>query len=182
MDPRSPSPGPELELEHQGEPAAAIVRAPELVAPDFDQGLAAVAPGIAAPAVVEQIGKDEFFNLFRGLWAIPRGPIAMFGGPDLKSLNIPESDVDGRLASDALYEIASETRALQWMLDPDAKWFPQVLALSSFATNRTLAIRGELVAWRKEKAAKRQPPAQAGAPAAPTVPPAERGAQDGEAL
>lgn len=179
MDPTSPSRGPELE--HQCEPSAPIVRAPELVAPDFDQGLAPAAPGVAALGAVELISKDEFFNLFRATWAIPRGPIAMFGGPDLKSLDIPDSDVDGRLASDALYDIARETRALHWMLDPDAKWFPQVLALSSFATNRTLAIRAELVAWRKAKAGKRQP-AQAGAPTASAMPPAERGAQDGEAL
>lgn len=79
-----------------------------------------------------RLNKDQFYDLFRGIFAAPNMFLAMRGQAPLNALNIAPENAAARAASDATYEICEETESLRWMLEPGNKWAQRALIIGSF--------------------------------------------------
>ncbi|MDO8840428.1 MAG: hypothetical protein Q7V31_16060 [Parvibaculum sp.] len=115
------------------------------------------------------IPKDDFFAMFQLCFHAPNlVPVSPF---PLESLPIkPDEMQAARAASDAIYDIASETAYLRWLVEPGSLWMQRALAILPFVGVKLWAIRAELASRKPAPAdtGMPEPSAQAAAMAAET--------------
>ncbi|MEO0961108.1 MAG: hypothetical protein AAFY01_01670 [Pseudomonadota bacterium] len=124
-----------------------------------EQGGTADAPGPTPQPVAAAIDKNSFFEIFRGLWAVPNVAIGMMGEPPLKSLEVDPADPAARSASDALYETIEDVPALHFLLRPESQWMQRVVVIGAFTVPRVMGARTEYVARQIQKQQQQQPAA-----------------------
>ena len=91
------------------------------------------------------IGRETFFANFKGIFALGGViPVAPF---PLECLPVkPEEEAAARGASDALYDICSETPFLQFLLSPESEWAKRGFAILAFVAPKAMAVRAEMSA------------------------------------
>lgn len=95
--------------------------------------------------------KDQFYLGFKGMFDVC-GVIPIEPFP-LKSMTIkPDEEEQARACSDAIYEIAEESPWLRFLLEPQGKWVPRLMAIGMFTGGKIVAVRTEI-------AGKLEPPA-----------------------
>lgn len=110
----------------------------------------------SAPAV---IGREEFHGLFVGMFNI-----ASHVPPGIRALAIrPEEEEAARGASSAIYDIAEETPALRFLIEPGNVWIQRAVAIGMFGAVKGRAVTAELrerraaAAARTERSRAKQP-------------------------
>ncbi|WP_428481902.1 hypothetical protein [Pyruvatibacter mobilis] len=122
-----------------------------------EQGGTAATPGAPVQPQPALLDKASFFELFRGLWAVPNLAMGMMGEAPLRSLDVDASDPAARAASDALYDTIQDTPALHWLLRPESEWLQRVVVIGAFAGPRVIGARNEWTARQAAKARAAQP-------------------------
>ncbi len=123
----------------------------ETVQADAESDQASAGEGGAAPdhAPPKLLSKDDFYRMFEMAFHAPNFVLAGRGPFPLESLPIkPEERQQARAASDAIYEIAAETPALRWLLQPDLPWLQRTIPIVMFLGGKVFAIRTEIRAKR----------------------------------
>lgn len=82
--------------------------------------------------------KDQFHDTFCGMFNFSS---ALTG---LNSLRTEKHDKVGRETADTLYEIAEETEALRWLIQPENKWVQRALVLYAFSAPKIAGCRAEI--------------------------------------
>ena len=112
--------------------------------------------GEGAPASPVVLSRDDFYGLFRVMFQVPN-MLRGVGPLPLNALPIqPHEEEAARQASDAIYDIAEETPALRWLIEPQSKWVQRAIPIAAFAQIKFAAIRTELIARQQAQMA---PPA-----------------------
>lgn len=105
---------------------------------------------VAKDAASGLISKDDFFRLFQVCFHAPNlVPIPPF---PLESLPIqPDEMQAARSASDAIYDIASKTAYLRWLVEPGSLWMQSAFAILPFVGVKLFAVKAELAARHAAK-------------------------------
>lgn len=152
-----PQPTPSIPSEGEGDGSSGLKDTP----PDFktllnnEGGAERAAEQEAVES--ESIGKDVFYQTFKGAVAAPNAvavAIGAMGRPvapfPLESLPVrPEEEGQARAASDALYDICGEVHWLRFLIKADDPWLMRVLAIGGFAVPKALAVAAEVRSKRK---------------------------------
>jgi hypothetical protein len=99
---------------------------------------------------------DAFYQVFRGMVALPNVLIGLQGEPPLQALQVDEGNPSARAASDALYETIQDVPALHWLLAPESVWLKRALTIGAFVVPTAMAARAEF----HQRHADRQPERQ----------------------
>jgi len=78
------------------------------------------------------VGKDVFFENFKGLISAPNAVLVLKRQAPLQTLMIADDNLAARRASDAIYDICLETPWLNFFLAEDSKWAERALAIGAF--------------------------------------------------
>lgn len=150
--------GSDLDTSHLEELAAEIEREERAEAVEAVETVEEAASGL--------ISKDDFFGLFQVCFHAPNlVPIPPF---PLESLPIkPDEMQAARSASDAIYDIASETAYLRWLVEPGSLWMQRAFAILPFVGVKLFAVKAELASRHAAKVPEHErapEPAQGEAP------------------
>jgi hypothetical protein len=107
----------------------------------------------AATAVLDA---DAFYQVFRGMVALPNVLIGLQGEPPLQALQVDEANPSARAASDALYETIQDVPALHWLLAPESVWLKRALTIGAFVVPTAMAARAEYGERQAARRADRQ--------------------------
>lgn len=108
--------------------------------PDPDPEPVVVDDGEAEPGL---LSREQFFVAFKSMFnvasVVPVPPLP------LRSLAInPSDEMAARGASDALYEIALESKYFRWLIEPESIWVQRTVAIGMFASVKFVAVREEI--------------------------------------
>lgn len=99
---------------------------------------------------IKLLTKDQFHDTFCGMFNFSS---ALTG---LKSLRTETHDKVGRETADTLYEIAEETEALRWLIQPENKWVQRALVLYAFSAPKIAGCRAEIAHKKAQKEKERE--------------------------
>ncbi len=118
------------------------------------------------------IGKDEFYHVFKFVFAAPN----MIPAPPFPIQSLPISEPEepqARAASDVVYEICEESTFLRWMIEPQSVWMQRLLVVAAFAGPKAAAVVSELKVRRAQPVRPKAQPSDEPAKPAASVPDGE---------
>lgn len=99
-----------------------------------------------APAAPVMLGSDEFTKLFFAGFNVAHG----ISG--LQSLKIPEGDSSATACAGALHETIMDIPSLHFLLMPQGKWIPRIMAIAAFTIPVGRGVADEMRERRKPAA------------------------------
>ena len=82
--------------------------------------------------------RETFYIAFKGLFNISAG------FTKLESLKVADNDQSAQMASDAIYDIASEVHYFRFLIMPSNVWLQRSICILAFLVPKCVAIKAEL--------------------------------------
>lgn len=159
----SPEPSPSPEPEREGAQASTTsFSAPHLEGLETDDPelRETQAPGDGdSDSAAGLLSREHFYSMFQVAFAapnlLPAWPLP------LEALPIKAGeDRAARAASDAIYDIALETPALRWLIEPQSVWLQRLMVIGAFAVPKAAAVSREIAHKRGGLYREKQTPRQ----------------------